>query len=97
MTTTDTIACGTILDAVLAPLDDVCRDMPPTRAPHSGTAYELALLAAELIGSAPHGYLVACLAERGISPGDATTIARAFSSAIERVAGWVEQSTRTTE
>ena len=81
---------GTDLDMLLAPLDDICRDTPPLPAARSGAAYALALLAAELIGSAPHGYLIACLAERGIAPGDATTIARAFSSAIERVAGWVE-------
>ncbi len=88
-TTTADLIIGTDLDAMLAPLDDLCRDAPP-RPADQALAYELALLAAEQIGHASYGYLIACLSERGVTPGDAKTIARAFSSAIERVAGWVE-------
>lgn len=88
MTTTD-LLIGTPLDTILAPLDDLCRDAPPRPADRM-LAYELALLSAELIGTASYGYLIAVLAEKGVSPGDAKTIARAFSSAVERVAAWVE-------
>jgi hypothetical protein len=85
---------GTDLDAMLAPLDDVCRGTALLDRDDSAVAYELALLSAELIGHGSHGYLVACLADRGIDPGTARTIARAFSGAIERVAGWTEQTRR---
>jgi hypothetical protein len=87
---TDLISIGTDLDMALAPLDDICRDAPPLSDANRPAAYELALLSAELIGHASYGYLIAVLAERGIDPGTAKTIAPAFSSAITRVAGWVE-------
>jgi len=93
MSTTDLII-GTDLDLTLAPLDDLCRDAPPPSVASRQVAYELALLSAELIGHASYGYLIAVLAERGIDPGTAKTIARAFASAVQRVAGWVEQSGR---
>ena len=89
MSTTTDLIVGTDLDMALAALDDICRDAPP--AANSDAAYELGLLAAELIGGRAHyGYLIACLAERGFDAGTAKTIARAFSSAIGRVASWVE-------
>jgi len=87
--TTDLII-GTDLDQALAPLDDLCRDAPPLPATSHEIAYMLALLSAELLGPGYYGWLIACLAERGIDPGTAKTIARAFGGAIERVAGWVE-------
>lgn len=85
--TNDTLI-GTPLDAVLAPLDEVCRDAPPLA--QRQLAYELALLSAELIGQASYGYLIACLMERGVNPGDAKTIARAVSSMMQRLAAWME-------
>lgn len=82
----------TALDAALAPLDDICRGpapQPPTIAQHD-RAYGLALLAAELIGRAKTGYLYEYLQAAGLDAGQAQTIARAFASALTRVAGWVE-------
>lgn len=86
------------LDALLAPLDDIGRTEEP--APSSARlrrarAYGLTLLAAELIEPrADPSYLYDYLTEMGIGLGDAQTIARAFSLAIERVAGWVESGQR---
>lgn len=87
--TTDLII-GTDLDMALAPLDDLCRDAPPLPTEQREIAMLLALLSAELLGHASYDWLIAALAERGIAPGTAQTIARAFASAFERVAGWVE-------
>ena len=89
---TTNLIIGTDLGLALAPLDEICRDAPPLSNANRQAAYELALLSAELLGHASYGWLIACLAERGIDPGQAKTIARAFASAIARVAGWVESN-----
>jgi len=85
-----TTTLDTDLDRLLAPLDDVARcepPQPPTRAGRE-RAYALALLSAELNGHAGVDYLIDYLDGLGVEPGDAKTIARALSSAVERIAMW---------
>lgn len=78
---------GTALDELLAPLDELARLPPRTPTPREAErAYALALITAELCIHGANPYLLDVARELGVEMEDALTIARAFSSAIVRVA-----------
>lgn len=84
--TTD-IILGTSLDELLAPLGDLAcgADRTPTEA-EIDQAYILALIAAELTANGASPWLLTIARDAGIEPEEALRVARAFSSAIVRVA-----------
>lgn len=81
------IILGTSLDELLSPLDDLARGPRRTPTPAEiDQVYILALIAAELTANGASPWLLTIARDAGIEPEDALTIARAFSSAIVRVA-----------
>jgi hypothetical protein len=88
MTTTTDIILGTSLDELLSPLDALARTPRPRPATPAeiDQAYILALIAAELTANGVSPWLLTIARDAGVEPEEALTIARAFSSAIVRVA-----------
>ena len=84
------VAIGTDLDALLAPLDDVCRVGELPSAADAERAYCPGMLAADLTAHAPSPYLLAICQHLGMEMDDALTIGRAVASVLVRIAQRVQ-------